>query len=346
MCRGACASNEWEQQACSAGKDRVCASCGACPLGQYKDGGCDGVSNTVCRNCAQCVLGTTFRSTGSSCTMATRQCSACTQCKTGEYQHRDCTLTQDRDCQPCGDPCGHLEYEHAACTATTPRVCKDCPQCTDGFYRQSCDSSDGSVNCVQCTSPNPPAGYSCEQGQTWGDCGGDSPGRCVGCRSCDAGKQVSGCTDQFAGTCLDCPAGKFRSGTGKGACQDVTICSADEYDASEWTLSDLARTEDSDCKALSECGTGTYDPFPGTSAAGTHREEDALCVSCTAFHNWPSADGVFWVTDSSASVCEFSCLPGYERHDDGSGAKCRPCAKGYAKDTTSDDACSSCPSGS
>ena len=341
-----CASDEYEQKTCSGSDDSECAPCNACPSGKYEDGGCDGVSDNVCRDCDTCVLGTSFRVTGSSCTKATTTCSPCTQCNNDQYEHLGCTLARDRECRSCGEACGHMEYEHESCTATAPRVCKDCPQCADGFWRRSCDVKSGALDCVECTSPNLPAGYSCEQGQTWGDCGGDSRGRCVGCRSCDEGKQVTGCTDQLAGTCIDCAAGKFRSGTGKGACQDVTICSADEYDASEWTLSDLARTEDSDCKALSVCAAGTYDPFRGTSAAGTHREADAECVSCTAFYSWPSADGVFWVTDSSASVCEFLCLPGYEMFEDGSGAKCRPCRKGYAKDITSDDACSQCPSGS
>eukprot|EP00052_Salpingoeca_macrocollata_P018910 m.155884 g.155884 ORF g.155884 m.155884 type:complete len:5601 (-) comp20817_c4_seq1:60-16862(-) len=291
-CTTSCSPTQYLVGTCSLHSNPQCQDClTSCAANQYLSGTCDGVNGPRCLpchiDCASC--------NGPSQT----QCTACPASKVMwqgrclsacpptffENANRVCDACPSH-CATCSDAstctgCSAGYFLHAGqcvdtCPPTTFRntatgTCQTCQTCAAGFYIFAACTGNTNTDCVQ-----------------WRTCGANefeivAPNithnrQCQTCRtSCGAGQQISPtCGPTSDNTCVDCPAGQYKSTAGAGTCQPcVTTCSAGFY------LSSTACTSVSSptclpCRDASECLPGQY--LQGTCTV----QSNPTCTACTA----------------------------------------------------------------
>lgn len=162
-CRGACATDEYETQACANGNapnDRTCGdcdpsctscagsptSCTSCPPNQFWNG-------AACQNLTNCGPGQ--RETTAPTPTSNRVCGACTACGPGQYASTPCAdgnAPQDRVCTPC-TTCSGSQYQTIACGdgSAQNRVCAPLTNCVTGERQSVAPTATTDRQCVACT---------------------------------------------------------------------------------------------------------------------------------------------------------------------------------------------------
>lgn len=340
----------------------------ACPAGFYRTG-CGHGNKGSCTACSACSAGSY---TSVECQQGgdygqDRQCLPCSSlfCDGNRFR-KDCGIDGSVGfCTQC-TTCDQYSYYSTVCKAggtdaLADAVCVECAACPANQWMSRCDHATQSPDCQVCRSDPPDSVGSCPSGQSWdaSECGGRSPGRCTGCTNCDAGKYIVGCSAESTGTCEPCTAKTYTKAADLYSCDAVRLCSdvpecAEQecYDASEYTLTQAGRPEDSRCVPLSDCNRGEYDQSLAPRA-GFHRETPRICTSCReGLGIAPAAKGIHFVSSgaiTSASECIFHCIQGYEINVISPGVypatPCTKCQRGKFKLGINQDTCSSCPTG-
>ena len=260
-------------------------------------------------------------------------------------------------CQPCDTQGYKVESGMQACTS--------CPSNSETLIVGSIDVSDclcsigythDGSNCVPCNQGEfkdaigNQACYTCNALETTDATGSVSNAACI----CDQGAFLS------AGNCIACAAGSYKDATGSQSC---TPCSETSYAAaganscincpanSHSNYAGFTKTgtiDDCICDAGYErngdvcvpCGLGYFKAIHGNAEvceacdAGQYQDATAqtYCENCVA--NAVSGQG-------STHVDQCLCLAGFTL----SGEICEPCANGFIKENSGNEACIACARG-
>ena len=227
----------------------VPTSCVACPSGKYK-------TTSGSANCAACPVCEAMRVLEPPC--AGSEQGVCVECSPGSYSEPGDAACQTCPACPVGkyDPCCSWDaaVDNWNCAAhPTGQYCSD-----------TCPSTAFATDCVAC----PPGKYKDTSGSA----------NCAPCPTCPAMQTPSTpCTAEAAGTCVDCPTGKY-SHAGDAQCSVCTACAAGTYDpccswnllTDDWTCPDSSNADCSQCTATAPsptcilCPTGTYKTTAGS----------------------------------------------------------------------------------
>jgi FG-GAP repeat len=320
-------------------------SCSVCPERSYASS-----NHTVCLPCeagGYCTGGIKIPCPNGTANANPNQNApgACQECPTGSIANTTGTIT----CTPCAettyanddhDRCYYCE-QGAYCTGGIKTLCSagsassatrqsdpnTCQACTGG----DAALSDGSLTCNVCAQGkyansnhdmcvNCPTGAYCSGGLKQLCAIGtsnNSPMRSTECGPCATGKYTSTPGED---TCEVCQAGKFANST-KSGCE---VCPPG------FTCADGLK---------SPCGTGTFNPFPSQTdgacqncGAGTIANISGS-ETCTRCH-----EGSYTIDGQSCVECDCG-----EFCTNGERTRCSPGK--FKTETSSSDACGSCPSG-
>jgi peptidoglycan/xylan/chitin deacetylase (PgdA/CDA1 family) len=150
------AQGKYEQSACTAANDTVCAACATCDAGKYAKSACAAAANTVCAACDAACATCTGPATADCGTCATGNyktaagCAKCTVCKPGERVKTACNASTDTTCEACPAGTSGNAGECSACASGSfavagSAICQSCGNCDDGnaCTTDSCNAATG-----------------------------------------------------------------------------------------------------------------------------------------------------------------------------------------------------------
>ena len=370
----ACAVGEYQDKRSMA----ACKVCQDCPEGKYRQG-CSGPDAGTCKNCAAGQMKDARGDYSTQCELCSqghyqdfRGRPSCKPCASGQYQNQ-AGMTECKECEAGQVQVSLQQVECTNCVRGSYQekrgqgYCIECNvknACAPQTYRSGCGGSSAGncITCATCGANKYLAGCgdldegSCKNCSNLGNCTAgkyrnqcaprftciscqegkfrlenhDSE-KCKDCVECPAGKQRTGCAGGGAGTCQACAAGKFRKGKGNEACSTCEACPEGKY------RSNCGGDDDGTCEP---CAPGKY---KATIGVGSTKCEDCLyaCPPGQARSNCGNA---------TAGACQ-ACPPGQYRDGvDASATGCKMCAgcpdKGKFRDGCtkySSGLCVACP---
>ena len=235
---------------------------------------------------------------------------ACDSCQAGKYQ-ATVGATSESDCTSCpgnaNAPQGSAASSACACNAGyTGANGESCASCTAGKYKESV----GAATCSSCPSDSISAEGSTSSSDCIAECAPGWTGPAGSCTQCPAGKFKA---DFGPADCDSCQAGKFKAAAGVNiACDN---CVPGKFKAAGVNT------------ACDSCQAGKYQ-----ATVGAGSESD--CASCPGNANAPQG---------SAALSACACNAGYTGAN---GESCASCTAGKYKEAVGAATCSSCPSDS